>query len=50
VWGPALFLLGILVTTDQKLRKRAQAWVKERHLEIVAKSPKEAVEYLDTLT
>lgn len=46
VVDPALFLSAILVTTDEKLKKRLLEWAEKEKHEISIKSPKEAVTYL----
>jgi hypothetical protein len=50
VINPTLFLSGILVTTDEELKEKLRMWAKENGFQVDVKSPKEAIEYLDTLT
>jgi hypothetical protein len=46
---PALFLSGILVTTDNKLREKLTQWCEKQGYQIEIKSPRNAIEYLDSL-
>jgi hypothetical protein len=46
---PTLFLHGILVTTDDKLRRRVAEWAETKKLRLEVMSPKEAVDHLSKL-
>lgn len=43
---PALFLQGTLVTTDQKLKERLDAWIREKQLTLNIRSPRDAIAFL----
>ena len=43
---PTLFLSGILVTTDEKLKERLIAWAKGKKVELHVMSPKDAILHL----
>jgi hypothetical protein len=45
---PAVFLKGVLVTTDDKLKEKMRVWLEE-HSSLQILSPKEAFDYLITL-
>lgn len=43
---PTVFLSGILVTTDNKLKRRLTEWVHKKGLKVDIKSPKEALTFI----
>jgi len=44
---PALFLSGILVTTDGKLKRRLRDWANEKQIKLRVASPEEAIQLLE---
>ncbi len=46
---PTLFLQGILVTTDDRLKERLKEWSAQKRHDLKMMSPAEAVEYLTKL-
>jgi hypothetical protein len=44
---PALFLSGILVTTDGKLKRRLRDWTNEKQIKLKVASPEEAIQLLE---
>jgi hypothetical protein len=44
---PALFLSGILVTTDEKLKERLEKWAEENHHQLRVMTPNDAISHLD---
>ena len=43
---PTVFLSGILVTTDDKLKRRLTEWAEKKRLKLTIKSPKEALGFI----